>query len=128
MAPLVRECKASNLQRQSARSSTLAANSVGRSRSMKSFFALCGLLCLMAIPACAQNPAPSQNPTSSSSSSSQEEAQKTEAPREAPPPVVVAPYEISGGYNLRIFTQPNYSRINLNGGYGSFEYKILNRI
>ena len=41
---------------------------------------------------------------------------------------MAAPYEISGGYNLRIFTQPNYSRINLNGGYGSFEYKILNRI
>ena len=96
---------------------------------MKPFFALCGLLCLMAIPASAQTPAPSQNPPpSSSSSSSQGEAQKTEAPPEAPPPVVAAPYEVSAGYNLRIFTQPNYSRVDLNGGYGSFEYKILNRI
>lgn len=93
---------------------------------MKRFLALCGLLCLAAIPAFAQNP---QNPSpSSSSSSSSEQTQQAEAPQEVPPPPVAPQYEVSAGYNLRIFTLPNYSRLSLNGGYGSFEYKILNRI
>ncbi|HWF38400.1 MAG TPA: hypothetical protein VG322_07770 [Candidatus Acidoferrales bacterium] len=91
-----------------------------RMRSMMRFFALVSLLWLMAIPAAAQS-------TSSSSSSSQQ-TQQVEAPQEAPPPPVVAPYELSAGYSFRIFTQPTSARIGMNGGYGSFDYKILSRI
>jgi hypothetical protein len=39
-----------------------------------------------------------------------------------------SPYEISAGYNLRIFTQPNYARIGLSGGYVSGSYYILSRL
>jgi Outer membrane protein beta-barrel domain len=38
------------------------------------------------------------------------------------------PYEFSAGYNLRIFTQPNYARIGLNGAYASLDYTIFSRL
>jgi hypothetical protein len=39
-----------------------------------------------------------------------------------------APYEVSAGYSLRVFTQPGYARVGLNGVYGSFDYNIINRV
>lgn len=84
---------------------------------MKRFWALCGLLCFMVIPAAAQT----------SSSSTTQQTEQTEAPPPPPPPVA-AKYEVSAGYSMRLFTQPNDSRLEMNGGYGQFEYKILNRI
>lgn len=86
---------------------------------MKRLLAFGGLLLAFTIPAAAQ---------STSSSSSSQDSQQS-ASQEAPPAPPIQPrYELSGGYNLRVFTQPNYARIGLNGGYGSFEYKILSRI
>lgn len=84
---------------------------------MKRFFALGGLVLLLSITAAAQ---------STSSSSSQ-----TTAPapaQETPPPPEPPAYELSGGYTLRVFTEPSYARIGLSGGYGSFDYTILSRI
>jgi hypothetical protein len=40
----------------------------------------------------------------------------------------VAPFEVSAGYNLRVFTEPSYARIGLNGGYASLDYNILSRV
>src|SRR5262249_43796261 len=96
----------------------------GEIDSMRRFVVLCGLICLYSLAAAAQS---NQQPSASSSSSSQDTAQ-TEAPPEPPPPPVAAPYELSGGYSLRVFTQPNTKRVGLNGGYGAFEYKILSRV
>lgn len=85
---------------------------------MRRFFALGGLILLLTITAAAQS-------TSSSSSS------QTTPPapaQEAPPPPQTPPYELSGGYTLRVFTEPSYARVGLSGGYGSFDYTILSRI
>lgn len=98
---------------------------------MRRFVVLCGLSCLFLMPAAAQSTSPSPTPAappSSSSSSQNAQQPESETPPEPPPPPVAAPYELSGGYSLRVFTQPNTKRIGLNGGYGAFEYKILNRI
>lgn len=96
-------------------------------------FVLCGLVLLFPISAAAQSSprsssdSPSQS--SSQSSSSSPDTEQNESQKAAPAgPLQVAPYEISAGYNLRVFTLPNYARIGLSGGYGSFEYKILSRI
>lgn len=92
-------------------------------------FVLCGLILLFMIPAAAQSPSESPSQTSPQSSSSSQDTQQKQSQEASPPaPLQVAPYEISAGYNLRIFTLPNYARIGLSGGYGSFEYKILSRI
>lgn len=40
----------------------------------------------------------------------------------------VTPYELSAGYNLRVFTEPSYARIGLSGGYASLDYNILSRV
>jgi hypothetical protein len=97
---------------------------------MKRLSALCGFLLLFTIPAAAQTPAtdaPQAESKSQTESGSQSQAQEPTPPPPLPP-VVVYPYEISAGYNLRVFTEPNYARVGLNGGYGSFEYKILSRL
>lgn len=39
-----------------------------------------------------------------------------------------APYEVSGGYSLRMYTLPNDARIGFNGGYGSFADNLLSRV
>lgn len=88
---------------------------------MKRWFALGGLLLVWSIPAAGQSTS-----SSTSQSTSQTQTQTEEAP--PPPPFVPAPYELSGGVTLRIFTEPSYARIGLIGGYGSFNYKILSRI
>lgn len=96
-------------------------------------FVLCGFLLLFAVSAAAQSSPRStsdsapQSP-SQPSSSSQDSAQNEPPQPPGPGPVEVAPYEISAGYNLRVFTLPNYARIGLSGGYGLFEYKILSRL
>lgn len=77
---------------------------------------LCGFLLLFMMPAAAQTPSAEAPP---------DRSQDTPP---APAPLVIAPYELSGGYSLRLFTQSNYARIGLNGGYASFEYKVLSRI
>ena len=84
---------------------------------MKRFFALGGLILLLSITAAAQS-------TSSPSSQTSTPA----PPQEAPPPPETPPYELSGGYTLRVFTEPSYARVGLSGGYGSFDYTILSRI
>jgi hypothetical protein len=89
---------------------------------MKRLSALCGFLLLFMIPAAAQTPATEAPQTESGSQ------QPEPAAPPPPPPLVVYRYQISGGYSLRVFTEPSYVRIGLNGGYGSFEYRILSRI
>ena len=84
---------------------------------MNRLLALAGLMLVLAVPA------PAQSTSSSSSSQNTPPA----PPQQAPPPEP-APYELSAGYSLRVFTQPNYARIGMNGAYGSFDYKILSRI
>src|ERR1700682_1035599 len=91
---------------------------------MKRLSALCGFLLLFMIPAAAQTPATDAPQTESGSQSQPQEP----APTPPPAQLVVFPYEISGGFSLRVFTQPNAVRIGLKGGYGSFEYKIRSRI
>ena len=87
---------------------------------MKQWLAVGTLVLSFVIPAAGQS-----TPSSSSSQEGQQQGSAEAAPL-APP--VQPPYELSGGYNLRIFTQPNYARIGMNGGYGSFEYKLLSRV
>src|SRR5580700_1354377 len=97
-----------------------------RMRLMKRLSALCRLLLLVVSPLAAQDSQTQAKdaPQNESASSSQ-----TQEPAPTPPPpLVVYPYEVSGGYSLRVFTEPNYVRIGLNGGYGAFEYKILSRL
>jgi hypothetical protein len=90
---------------------------------MKQVWALCGLALMFVIPAFAQSPqstpaqaAPAQNPAAEP------------APVQPRPPIYVAPYEISGGYSFREVYQPNRARVGLNGGYGSIEYNVINRL
>ena len=40
----------------------------------------------------------------------------------------IAPIEVSAGYTLRVYTEPNYGHAAMNGWYGSADYNILHRI
>jgi hypothetical protein len=91
---------------------------------MKQFLGVGALLLLFLIPTRAQETPPSGTQTPSS-------------PPQTPPSVPQTPpssaretprYEVSAGYNLRVFTQPNYARVGFNGWYGAGEYNILERI
>jgi hypothetical protein len=100
---------------------------------MRGFVVLCGLFCLFLMPAAAQSTSPGPAAAPPASSSTQDTQQSTQQPDvetlpQPPPPPVAAPYELSGGYNLRVFTQTDNTRIGFSGGYGEFEYKILSRI
>jgi hypothetical protein len=84
---------------------------------MKQLGALCGFVLFFIIPACGQTtPAPPAH------------TPPANTPAPSPAPMYVAPFEASAGYNLRIFSQPGYQRVSLNGAYGSFDYNILSRI
>ena len=76
----------------------------------------------------AQTAQTAPQPSSQTSSSSSQAPSSREAAESPAPPPERSPYEVSAGYSLRVFTQPNYARIGLNGAYGSFDYNILNRI
>jgi hypothetical protein len=70
---------------------------------------------------------------SASGQSASDQAQGTAPASETPPPKPVTPiyiprYELSGGYNYRTYNPTGQNRIGLNGGYGSLEYNLLNRI
>ncbi len=91
---------------------------------MKHLCALCGfLLFFMASTRAQTEQAPPAQPPPA-------QAPAKAPPAQPPPPqeIEIAPFEISAGYTLRVFTQSNYARIGLNGAYGSVEYNILSRI
>jgi hypothetical protein len=85
---------------------------------MKHLCALGGFVLLCLVPASGQT---AQAPPA--------KEQPADAPPAQPlPPPYVAPYEISAGYNYRTYTPTGQARIGLNGGYGSIEYNLLNRL
>ena len=57
----------------------------------------------------------------------------TTAPQEQPPPekttpappIILPKYDISAGYTLQIFTQPNTHHLSLQGWYGTFGYHFF---
>src|ERR1700690_1565371 len=84
---------------------------------MKQLGALCGFVLFFIIPACGQTtPAPPVHPP------------PADAPAPSPAPLDVAPFEASAGYSLRMFSEPGYKQVTLNGAYVSFDYNILSRI
>src|SRR5580658_804009 len=81
---------------------------------MKQFVGVGALLLLFLMPARAQ-----ENPPTGTQAPPPETLTPPPAPPETPP------YEISAGYDLRVFTQPNSARVGFNGWYGAAQYNFL---
>ena len=90
---------------------------------MRQLCALCGLVWIFMIPAFAQ----ATQDTPAQASPAQTPATEATPPQPLPPPYV-APYELSGGYNIRMFTESSGVRVGVNGGYGSIQYNVINRL
>jgi hypothetical protein len=87
---------------------------------------LCALFCFVLVfmvPAFAQA---NQEPAAQAPSAQTPPAETV--PAKPLPPPYVAPYEVSGGYSIRMFTESNSVRVGLNGAYGSLQYNILSRV
>lgn len=90
---------------------------------MRQLCALCGLVWIFMIPAFAQA---TQDTPAQASPAQTPPAETT--PAQPLPPIYVPPYEVSGGYNIRMFTESSGVRVGVNGGYGSVQYNIINRL
>ena len=83
---------------------------------MKQFFGVGALLLFFLISTGAQeNPPTGTQPPPPETQAAPAAAQAQETP----------PYEVSAGYDLRVFTQPNSARVGFNGWYAAGEYNFL---
>lgn len=80
---------------------------------------LAGLaLCVFLLGNCAQAqdaPQPAQAPASA----------PTPAPTPPSEPQQLRKWDVSGGYSLRVYTDPSYKRLGLNGWYGQVDYNVF---
>jgi hypothetical protein len=83
---------------------------------MKQFFGVAALLLLFLIPTRAQ-----ENPPTGT----QAPPPETPAPLPGAQAQETPPYEVSAGYDLRVFTQPNYARVGFNGWYAAGQYNFV---
>jgi hypothetical protein len=81
---------------------------------MKRCLGVGALLLVFLIPTVAQ-----ENPPTGTQPPPPETQAAPPAPQETPP------YEVSGGYDLRVFTEPNYARVGFNGWYAAGQYNFL---